>query len=77
LEAAGVLGEEHEGRCQALLAIASQLDHDLARSLHDDEAKGPPAALWQAYDRLLAPLEALAPVREQVDEDMPGLDAVA
>lgn len=76
LEAAQVLGEEHVARCQALLAVASQIEHMLGRAMNDPESKGPPAALWMAYDRLLAPLEALAPRRDAPDDAMPGLDPV-
>lgn len=74
LRAERVLGDEHEARCQAVLGLASQIDAAAARAVSDPLA-APTAALWQAYDRLLRPLEELAPRRDPGDPGMPGLEA--
>jgi hypothetical protein len=77
LSGSDLLGKEHEARCQALLALASQIDLETSRLEASVDAKGPAAAMWTAYERMLAGLEALAPPRELSDDAMPGLDPVS
>jgi hypothetical protein len=77
LKGLGLLGAEHDARVQSLLAMASQIDLLQGRMERSKDHQGPTAAMWQAYERMLAPLEALAPARELDDAALPGLDPVS
>jgi hypothetical protein len=62
LDSRGLLGRQHEARIQLLLLTASRLEQGT-----------PTAALLEAADGILAPLEALLPATDP-DLDIPGLD---